>query len=456
MQRILSLAGAAGLLILTACSSDSDDVVVSNAGPQGSGYVVGDEPFAVRAGASVLAQGGSAADAASAMYFALSVTYPVAAGLGGGGLCIVHDQAGGRTEAFNFLARDTASHGAFGVPGSVKGFAQMQAAYGRLPWQRDVSPGEQYAATGFPISHALSDRLATNLDVIRLDAGLAAEFLDESGRVKPVGTMVSNPALAQTLSAVRMYGPNGFYRGDIAQKISGYASGQGGAITMGELDSYSVTRTAPRAVALGGETGYLPPDRIGAGAFTGMLLSRLVDAQGNIIAGDQAAAATAAATKSALDQFGISELPRDLGATGFAAVDDSGQAVSCAMTMNGPFGSGHTAQGTGVTLARAPSSGQTGIAAAFLTPAIAVDSGGGTALAGAGAGGPNGTAAIAYALLKLARGEDMTQPGAVRSTGIAPYDTVNVIACRGGTCATLPDPQAHGLGAAAGNPGGGD
>jgi gamma-glutamyltranspeptidase / glutathione hydrolase len=459
MLRILSFAGAAclpvltSLLILTACSSDNE-ITLSSDGPHGSGYVVGDEPFAVRAGASILAQGGSAADAAAAMYFTLSVTYPVAAGLGGGGICIVHDQASGRTETFNFLARDSASNGAFAVPGNVKGFAALQAAYGRLPWQRDVSPGEQYAATGFPISRALADRLATNLDVIRLDAGLAAEFLDESGRVKPAGAMVANPALGQTLSAVRIDGPNGLYRGDIGRKIATYTTGQSGAVTLGELDSYTVSRAAPRVVALGSVTGYLPPDRIGAGAFTSILMARLVDAQGNILVGDQAAAATAQATKAALDQFGISELPRDLGATGFAATDGDGQAVACAVTMNGPFGSGHTASGTGVTLARAPSSGKTGIAAAFLTPAIATDSGGVVAVAGAGAGGPNGTAAMAYALVKAGRGEDMTQPGSFRSTGIAPYDTVNVIGCRGGICATLPDPEAHGLGAAAGNPGG--
>ncbi|HEY1631902.1 MAG TPA: gamma-glutamyltransferase [Rhizomicrobium sp.] len=455
MLRILSLAAVSAAVILTACSS-GEEVIREDTGPHGSGYVVGDEPFAVRTGAAILAEGGSAADAAAGMYFSLSATYPVAAGLGGGGLCIVHDQPSGRTETFNFLARDAASGGPFAVPGNVKGFAAMQAAYGQLPWQRDVSPGEQFAATGFPISKALADRLATNLDVIRLDAGLAAEFLDESGRVKAPGTVVSNPALAQTLSYIRMYGPNGFYRGDNAAKIAAYTTGQSGAITTAELDSYAAGRAAPRTVALGSEIGYLPTDRIGSGAFTGMLLGRLVDANGNIIPGDQAAAATATATKAALDQFGISELPRDLGATGFAAVDGDGQAVSCAVTMNGPFGSGHTALGTGVTLARAPSSGKAGIAAAFLTPVIATDSSGSISLAGAGAGGPNGTAAIAYALVKLARGEDMTQPGAIRSTGIAPYDTVNVISCQGATCATLPDPQAHGLGAAAGQAPSGD
>jgi gamma-glutamyltranspeptidase / glutathione hydrolase len=120
--------------------------------------------------------------------------------------------------------------------------------------------------------------------------------------------------------------------------------------------------------------------------------------------------------------------------------------------MNGPFGSGHTAQGTGVTLAPAPSSGQAGLAAAFLTPVVATDGqGGAISLAGAGAGGPNGTAAIAYAMLKLAQGEDLTQQGALRSTGIAPFDTVNTIVCHSGNCATLPDPGASGLGAAAGD-----
>jgi len=449
MLRILSLAAVSAAVILTACSSD-EDVIHEDTGPRGSGYVVGDEPFAVRTGAAILAEGGSAADAAVGMYFSLSATYPVAAGLGGGGLCIVHDQASGRTEMFNFLARDAASGGPFAVPGNVKGFAALQAAYGQLPWQRDVSPGEQFAATGFPISKALADRLATNLDVIRLDAGLAAEFLDESGRVKAPGTVVTSPALAQTLSYIRIYGPNGFYRGDNAAKIAAYTTAQSGAITTAELDSYAAGRAAPRAITLGSEIGYLPTDRIGSGAFTGMLLGHLVDANGNLVSGEQAASATAAATKSALDQFGISELPRDLGATGFAAVDGNGQAVSCAVTMNGPFGSGHTAGATGVTLARAPSSGKAGIAAAFLTPVIATDGSGAVTLAGAGAGGPNGTAAIAYALVKLARGEDMTQPSAIRSTGIAPYDTVNVIGCREGVCATLPDPQAHGLGAAAG------
>ena len=67
--------------------------------------------------------------------------------------------------------------------------------------------------------------------------------------------------------------------------------------------------------------------------------------------------------------------------------------------------------------------------------------------AGAGAGGPNGTAAIAYALTRIAGGDEVLSRKDLRSTGVAPYDTVNAIVCSGRTCVALPDPAANGLGA---------
>jgi gamma-glutamyltranspeptidase/glutathione hydrolase len=99
-----------------------------------------------------------------------------------------------------------------------------------------------------------------------------------------------------------------------------------------------------------------------------------------------------------------------------------------------------------VVLANAPSA-PAGIAGAFLTPVIARDSNGQAVLTGVGAGGPNGTAAIAYALLKLAAGQQIGRPGDLRSTGAAPMVTVNVISCQS-ACVALPDPGGHGLGAA--------
>jgi len=383
------------------------------------------------------------------MFFALSVTYPIAAGIGGGGVCVVHDPVRSANETFDFLARNAAHGGDYAVPGSVGGFALLQSSYGRLPWQRVVAPAEGFAAAGFRISHALAARLGQSQDVIRLDVGLAAEFLDESGRVRPAGALVTAPALAQTLSAIRSLGPNGFYRGPVADRIVAYSGAQGGTISSGELAAYAPGRSAAKLVKVGGEIAYLPAESTGAGKFAGALLSHLVDGQGDIVASDNFTSTVATATKATLDAFGIASLPRDLGATGFAAMDSSGQAVACAVTMNGPFGSGHTAEGTGVTLAHATGSGQANLAPEFLTPIVAL-SGNDLSLAGTGAGGPNGAAAIAYALLKVARGEDVNQPGALHSTGIAPYDTVNVIVCQNGSCSATPDPGASGLGASAG------
>jgi gamma-glutamyltranspeptidase/glutathione hydrolase len=433
-------------VFLTGCSWFGSDTTPQRSG----GLVVGDEPYAVRAGAAVLNEGGTAADAATATYFALAATYPVAAGIGGGGICIVHDQKTGSAEAISFLARDAVGGGAFAVPGAVRGFGLLQSTYGRLPWQRDVAPGEGFAATGFPISRALSARIIASQGVIRLDANLSAEFLSETGFVKPVGTIVSNPALGATLAAIRQYGPDGFYRGVVASEITKYSTAQGGAITLAELASYAPQRNRAAAKTIGGETAYFSPDNLGSGAFAEGILSQLVDAGGSVMPAENLTASVATATKATLDKFNIASLPRDLGATGFAATDASGLSVACAVTMNGPFGSGHTAEGTGVALAKAPSSGQAGLSAAFLTPVIATESDGSLSLAGAGAGGPNGTAAIAYVLIKMAAGQDVTKTGEMHTTGIAPYDTINVIACPGGVCAAVPDPGAMGLGAAGG------
>ncbi|HJW40200.1 MAG TPA: gamma-glutamyltransferase [Rhizomicrobium sp.] len=465
------LACASGLLLLSACGVDlgsdvtvggdkgvsvdsiapSDDNLFSVGGDTVStrALAVGDEPYAVKVGATILSQGGSAADAATAMYFALAVTYPVAAGLGGGGICIVRDARTNRAEEFDFLARDSGGGGAYAVPGNVRGFALMQSVYGALPWQRDVAPGEGYAAAGFPISYALAARIATSVDVIRLDAALASEFLDESGKVKLAGTVVSNPDLAATLAMVRTGGPDAFYGGNLGARILAYSAAQGGAIAAGEFARYPVGRTAPQAIQLGNQTVLLPSARTGAGAFAGALFDTLERAEQTNTGANDPQAATVVAVKQALVRFGVKDLPQDLGATGFAALDGNGQAVACGVTMNGPFGSGHNAQGTGVTLARAPSSGAAGLAAAFVTPVIATDSSGTLTLVGAGAGGPNGTAALGYALARLSRGETMLRRSDLRSTGVAPFDTINVIVCQGDACVALPDPGASGLGASA-------
>ncbi|HEV7960827.1 MAG TPA: gamma-glutamyltransferase [Rhizomicrobium sp.] len=401
------------------------------------GLAVGDEPFAVKTGTAILAEGGSAADAVTAMFFAMTVIYPVAAGLGGGGICLVSDPVKGIRE-FDFLPRAARAGGAFAVPGAVRGFYDLQSGFGTLPWQRDVAGGEAFAASGFPIGHTLAMRLTNAQAVVRQDPALAAEFLDQAGRPKAEGTIAANPALSETLSSIRLSGADGFYKGSVADEVIRTSAAQGGAISLQDFSEYRTGVENPRLMAEGNLSVALPSPSTGAGAFAQTLLA-------NAARGGDPESAVVAAVRQSLARFGISALPADLGGTGFAAVDQNGQAAVCGVTANGAFGSGKSAGNSGVLLAAAPGA-PAGIAGAFLTPMIARDGGGKVVLAGAGAGGPNGTAAIAYALLRLAAGQSIDRPGDLRSTGAAPAVTVNVIAC-GGVCVALPDPGGHGLGA---------
>ena len=408
------------------------------------GIVVADEPLAARAGAAALAAQGNAVDTVTTIFFTLAATYPVAAGLGGGGICLV-SEPGGRVVEFDFLTKAPRRAGAYALPGAVAGFAAMHRLYGALPWQRTVAPGEAYAATGFPVSQALAVRLAAAQNIIRLDAALAAQFLDETGQPRAAGADVKNLALGQTLSEVRRSGADGFYKGAVAARLVAYSNAQGGAITAEELAATTALQGAARSHTMGGLMTWLPGAQTGAGAFSASLVNNL--SRGNA---RNVQAMTAAAVAQSLAAFGTAGVPGDLGSTGFAAVDADGQAAACAITLNGPFGAGRTATGTGVVLAANPS-GPAGVASAFLTPVIAM-SGSAASLAGSGAGGPNGAAAAIATVLDVARGRALSKRGDLRGTGSAPYDAVNMISCEGEVCVALPDPGGHGAASAVTDP----
>ena len=98
------------------------------------GGVAADEPRAALIGRDVLSAGGSAADAATAVFFALSVTMPSSASLGGGGVCLAYDNRTKKTEALDFLPRAPRAIPAgtprpSAVPGNVRGFFVLHAKY---------------------------------------------------------------------------------------------------------------------------------------------------------------------------------------------------------------------------------------------------------------------------------------------------------------------------------------
>ena len=74
-----------------------------------TGIAVADEPLTARAGAAALTLHGSAVDAVTTMFFTLAATYPVAAGLGGTGICLVSDTRG-QLRQFDFLTTATRAY----------------------------------------------------------------------------------------------------------------------------------------------------------------------------------------------------------------------------------------------------------------------------------------------------------------------------------------------------------
>src|SRR6185436_8420942 len=232
-----------------------------------TGIAVADEPLAARAGASALTLHGNAVDAVATIFFTLAATYPVAAGLGSGGICLVSD-AGGQVTEFDFLTKAPRRAGAYALPGAVKGFAAIHKLYGALPWQRVVAPGEAYAATGFPVSQALAVRLASAQNIVRLDAALAAEFLDEAGRPRAAGSEAKNVPLSETLGQIRQNGADGFYAGPVAERIVAYSTGQSGAISAEELAATQPMQGPARSRGTGRLVTWLPNARPGAGAFS--------------------------------------------------------------------------------------------------------------------------------------------------------------------------------------------
>lgn len=205
-----------------------------------TGVVSAADPRAAAAGAEMLRAGGSATDAAIATMLALSVVEPQSTGLGGGGFMIT-GSAGGQVETYDgresapaaatadWFYRDgkPMDHSAaipggrsVGVPGNLALAALAHAQHGRLPWARLFGPAIRLARDGAIITPRLNATLAAASMIAGLDAAGRALWFDPQGKPLPVGTVVRNPALADTLERVAREGPRAFYTGANAAAIA--------------------------------------------------------------------------------------------------------------------------------------------------------------------------------------------------------------------------------------------
>ena len=188
-------------LMLSACGTAvaPDSVPAGNRGF--AGVVVSQAPPVTFVARDVILSGGNAADAAAAMGLSLAVTLPSRAGLGGGGVCIVHDTSSVRSEGLEFI-----DPGSDPTPMLARGLAALQARYGTRPWSRLVAPAEALARFGFSVTKTLAYDLAIHGDVLMADQTALASFMDRRRQIVVAGSEIQFPRLAETLSQLRTKG----------------------------------------------------------------------------------------------------------------------------------------------------------------------------------------------------------------------------------------------------------
>ncbi|MGB2717551.1 MAG: gamma-glutamyltransferase [Vicinamibacterales bacterium] len=261
--------------------------------PSREGLVVCTSAPACDAGASVLASGGNAVDAAVVTAFALAVTHPSAGNIGGGGFMIVRTPSGDVT-AFDFrekaplkstktmyLGKDgkidrsltNAGYLAPGVPGSVRGLEAAHKTFGKLPWKDVVMPGVNLAEQGFAVSAALARSLNTELSrsMAKFPASVAAYGKPGGGQWN-AGDRLVLADLGRTLRAIATDGADVFYKGWIADRIAEDMAANGGLISKADLAAYQAKiRTPVRGTYRGHEIISMPPPSSGGLALVEML-----------------------------------------------------------------------------------------------------------------------------------------------------------------------------------------
>jgi gamma-glutamyltranspeptidase/glutathione hydrolase len=389
------------------------------------GILIADEPVATLAARKAVGQRGTAADAAVSLGFALATTYPAAASLGGGGLCLYREARSDDVTTIEFLPRPAADGGAIGVPGFVRGLSELHSRFGNLPWSEVLAPARKLAREGFEASDAYVMRLSES------DASTAVphEFASLYRGVLTQGRRIVQSNLANTLDVISAKGSSGFYSGPVAKTFVREVFSAQGRVSADDLLGYSVN-VAPAQTYWLGETQIFAPSRpqLASSAAYGIWMAPplppAIEGQPQTRDGEQV-------SKNALAGVGIQqefEFAPDLGTTGFITADQRGDVAVCALTMNGPFGARSMAVELGFPFGLSPVGNAAFTATATLQPTLAMRDG--SVVVAASAGGsrqaiaalrdfmtssPNGIAAAATVL-----NDSPSGPVATLSTLICP------------------------------------
>ena len=379
----------------------------------GHGMVVSAHRLASEVGVRIMQAGSNAVDAAVAVGYALAVVDPCCGNIGGGGFMTIH-LADGRETFLNFretapgaatsgmyldaggnLIADLSRRGylAAAVPGTVMGLDTAATKYGRLPRAALIAPAMALARDGFVLSRADTDILDRKANSFAKDPGAAAIFLRPDGSRFAPGDRLVQRDLAATLELISQQGPAAFYNGPVAAAVEKASRESGGRFTTEDFASYKVTETAPLACSYRGYRIVSAPPPSSGGTAVCEILNILEDydigtlgfrsqasvrlmieamrhgyRDRNAYLGDPDFVANPLERLLSKDyaaslraEIGRSPHPNPPPPTGegaveksetthYSVVDGEGNAVAVTYTINGNFGAGVVAPGTGFLL----------------------------------------------------------------------------------------------------------
>jgi gamma-glutamyltranspeptidase/glutathione hydrolase len=249
------------------------------------GIVATSHTLASQAGAQILANGGSAVDAAIAANAVLGVTEPMMNGIGGDLFLLYWDAKTGRLYGLNasgwaprgltidFLKKQGITHmpedgiQSVTVPGAVDGWAKAHERFGRVPWKDLFAPAIYYAEHGYPIPEIIDDFWRIGEPKLKQSPEAQRIFLSK-GKVPAVGDMFSNPDLGRALRLIAEQGPEVFYQGEIAKAILKISTALGGTMQADDLSDFSSEWVEPISIDYRGWKVYeLPPNGQGMAAL---------------------------------------------------------------------------------------------------------------------------------------------------------------------------------------------
>ena len=248
-----------------------------------NGVVATSHPLASTVGLDILKAGGNAIDAAIAANAAIGLMEPTGNGIGGDLFAIIWNakekklyglNASGRSPAGLNLEQMRAELKKLGrndippygllpisVPGTVDGWFEMHAKFGKMPMDKILAPAVDYARRGFPVTELIAYYWNSSVPLLKDQPGDFKKVFTINGKAPQKGQIFKNPDLADTYQLIAEKGRDAFYKGEIAKKVDAFMRKSGGFLRFEDFASHRSDWVEPMKVNYRGYDVYeLPPN----------------------------------------------------------------------------------------------------------------------------------------------------------------------------------------------------